>query len=79
MALRVFSFYFKISILVAVILRFLEGGSKQNWEHEKKICPPFMYISLPPGTGIMCTIFPERKLGQLPCFSMALPKKGPVF
>jgi hypothetical protein len=48
MALRIFSFYFLISNLVAVILRFLEGGSKQNWEQEKSTTsPPPLYVHFP--------------------------------
>ncbi len=71
MALRVFSFYFLISKLVAVILRLLEGGGGPP--------PPFMYISLPPGTGAMCTNFAKRKFGQLPCFSYGATKKRALF
>jgi|688.fasta_scaffold806268_1 hypothetical protein len=46
-ALRVFIFYFLISNLVAVILRFLEGGSKQNWEHEKNTSPLYVHFPTP--------------------------------
>ncbi len=79
MALRDFSFYFLISNLVAVVLRFLEEVKKNITGNIKNMRHPFMYISLPPGIGANCTNFAERKLGQLPCFSYGTAKKGPVF
>jgi hypothetical protein len=45
----------------------------------KKMRHPFIYISLPPGTGANCTNFAKRKLGQLPCFSYGAAKKGTCF
>jgi hypothetical protein len=41
--------------------------------------PPFIYISLPPGTGTMRNRFAERNFGQLPCFSYGATKKRALF
>ncbi len=35
------------------------GGVRNKTGNMKKNTPPFMYISLPPGTGVMCTNFAE--------------------
>ncbi len=81
MALRVFSFYFFISNLVAVIIRFFfwGGGVETKLGTRLKIRHPFMYISLPPGTFANCTNFAERKLGQLPCFSYGAAQNRALF
>jgi hypothetical protein len=51
------SLYFLFSNLDAVILRFLEGGSKQNWEQEKKYATP------------LCTFpYPLELASCVPCY-----------
>jgi hypothetical protein len=42
-----FSFYFLISNLVAVILSFLEGDLKQNWDYEKNAPPLYLHFPAP--------------------------------
>jgi hypothetical protein len=81
MALRDLSFYFLISNLVAVMLRFLEGRVKTKRVTGKK-CPiilVFVYISLPPGTGAKSQSFAERKLGRLSYIPYGASKKRALF
>jgi hypothetical protein len=58
---------------------FGEGGHYITVNMKKNTPPPFMYISLPSGTGAMRNRFAERNFGQLPCFSYGATKKRALF
>jgi hypothetical protein len=78
MALRVLSFYFLISNLVAVVLRFFEG-LKQNWLHEKKCATPLCTFPCPLELASTVPISPSESWGSFRAFLMALPKKKALF
>jgi hypothetical protein len=78
-ALRVFIFYFLISNLVAVILRFLEGGFETKLGTWKKYAPP-LYVHFPtPWNWRHVHQFRRVKVGAVAVLFLWLyQKKGPV-